>query len=217
MPRWLPYALLFLALLGVVTYGLLRPSVEPSLEGPDAQARLDTVPRTIGDWTNSTDNPLSDRTVNVGRFQAYLNRVYSHPKSGAAVSVMVLYGEPGDIGAHDPKVCYAGSGWDLDGLPRKARVGEVDTGKTTGSELWSARFRRQEESLQVYWGWGVNGDWQAADNPRFTFARYRRIYKVYAQRVLATATATPSAATTDPLAEFVPKFLYSVNDAVLSH
>ncbi len=211
MPRWLPFALLFLALLGVLAYGLLRPSAGPSREPLDVQARFDTIPRTIGDWTNTTDNTLSDRTVNVGRFQAYLSRVYTHPTLGAAVSVMVLYGEPGDTGAHDPKVCYAGSGWNLDGLPRKARVGEAESGKSTTSELWSARFRKSEESLHVYWGWGVNGEWQAADNPRFTFASHRRIYKVYAQRMIAN-TAPPS--TTDPLAEFVPKFLSCVNDAV---
>jgi Protein of unknown function (DUF3485) len=215
MPRWLPYALLFLALFGVVAYGLLRPSAEPSREPADVQARFDSVPRTIGEWANATDNPLTDRTVNVGGFQAYLNRVYTHPKSGAAVSVMVLYGETGDIGAHNPEVCYAGSGWTLDGLPRKARVGEADTAKTTPSELWSARFRKQEESLQVYWGWGANGSWQAAENPRFTFSRHRRIYKVYAQRVVATAAPSPTAA--DPLAEFLPKLLSCVNDAVSAH
>jgi hypothetical protein len=212
MPRWLPFALVFLALFGVVAYGLVRPAAEPGRDPADVQARFDSVPRTIGEWTNSTDNPLTDRTVNVGGFQAYLNRVYTHPKSGAAVSVMVLYGEPGDIGAHDPKVCYAGSGWDLDGLPRKARVGEADTGKTPASELWSARFRKQEESLQVYWGWGANGDWRASDNPRFTFARHRRIYKVYAQRLVAPAAPAQAV---DPLTEFVPKFLSCVNDATL--
>ncbi len=211
MPRWLPYALLFLALLGVVAYGLLRPSAEPSREPADVQARFDAVPRTIGEWTNATDNPLAEKTVNIGRFQAYLNRVYTHPKLGAAVSVMVLYGEPGDIGAHEPKVCYAGSGWDLDGLPRKVRVGEADTGHTPTSELWSARFRKSEESLLVYWGWGANGEWRAADDPRLAFARHRRIFKVYAQRVLAN---TPPAGAADPLAEFVPKLLSCVNDAV---
>jgi hypothetical protein len=211
MTRWLPFALLFLALFGVVAYGLFRPAAEPSREPADVQQRLDAVPRAIGDWVNKTDDPLTEKTVNVGRFQAYLNRAYTQPRTGVAVSVMVLYGEPGDIGAHDPKVCYAGSGWTLDGVPGKERVGEADGGSGATAELWSARFRRREDSLRVYWGWGANGDWRAADNPRFTFARHRRIYKVYAQRVTPD-TAPPS--TADPLAEFVPKFLGCVNDAV---
>ena len=210
MTRCLPFALVFVVLFGVVAYGLFRPAAEPSCDPADVQHRLNTVPRNIGGWVNAEDHPLSDRAVNVGRFQAYLNRVYTQPGSGVAVSVMVLYGEPGDIGAHDPTVCYAGSGWQLDGFPRKVTVGEADTGKPPVSELWSARFRRQEDSLQVYWGWGTNGEWRAADNPRFTFARHRRIYKVYAQRMVAN-TAPPS--TTDPLAEFVPKFLSCVNAA----
>ncbi len=211
MTRWLPFALVFVVLFGVVAYGLFRPAAEPSREPADVQQRLDSIPRTIGDWVNKADDPVPEKTVTVGRFQAYLNRVYAQPRTGATVSVMVLYGEPGDIGAHDPKVCYAGSGWTLDGIPGKARVGEADGGLREAAELWSARFRRQEDALHVYWGWGANSDWQAADNPRFTFARHRRIYKVYAQRMIAN-TAPPS--TTDPLAEFVSKFLSCVNDAV---
>lgn len=209
MTRWLPFALVFVILFGVVAYGLFRPAAEPCREPADVQKRFDGIPRTIGDWVNKTDDPLTERTVNVGRFQAYLNRAYTQTQTGASVSVMVLYGEPGDIGAHDPKVCYAGSGWTLDENPRKAAVGNA-SGPVPTAELWSAKFRRQEDSLHVYWGWGANGDWRAADNPRFTFARYHRMYKVYAQRVISNTT--PSAA--DPLTEFVPKFLGCVNDAV---
>lgn len=211
MTRWLPLALIFVVLLGVVGYGLFRPAAEPSREPSDVQQRLNAIPRSIGDWVNQSDDPLTERTVNVGRFQAYLNRVYTRPRTGASVSVMVLYGEPGDIGAHDPAVCYAGSGWALDCAPGKARVGEADGGPIAPPELWSATFRRQESALRVYWGWGANGDWRAADNPRFTFARHRRIYKVYAQRVMPNAT--PPAAP-EPLAEFLPEFLGCVNDAV---
>jgi hypothetical protein len=211
MPRWLPIPLVLLALVGVAAYGLLRPSAVPSREPADVQARLDSVPRTLGGWTNTTDTPLAERTVNTGRFQAYLNRVYTQPKTGTSVSVMVLYGEPGDIGAHDPKVCYAGSGWELDGFPCKTAVDDSDAGQTQASELWSARFRKKDESLQVYWGWGANGDWRASDNPRFTFAAHRRIFKVYAQRLVPSGAP---AATPDPLAEFVPLLLKSVADAV---
>jgi hypothetical protein len=58
----------------------------------------------------------------------------------------------------------------------------------------------------------VNGGWQAADNPRFAFARHRRIYKLYAQRVVADGPTPPAAP--DPLAEFLPRFLDRLNDAV---
>lgn len=218
MPRWLPIALVLLVLLGVAAYGLLRPGMEPGREPADVQQRLDGVPRKIGLWVCGDDVPLTDRTVNTGRFQAYLNRSYTNAETGSAIAVMVLYGEPGDIGAHDPKVCYAGSGWDLSEQPRKATVAEPG-GKS--AELWSARFRKQDQGLQVYWGWGANGDWRADDNPRFTFARHHRIFKLYAQRVLTTGPSSPpvrgsppAEPPVDPLAEFVPRFLRSLDDAL---
>jgi EpsI family protein len=210
MSRWLPVALVLVVLGGVAAFGLLRPGVDPGRDPADVQHRLDAIPRKLSGWACGDDMPLSERAVNVGRFQAYLNRTYTHP-DGAAVSVLVLYGEPGDIGAHDPRQCYAGSGWELDGTPDKRAVGKSGSGVTT--ELWSARFRKQNESLQVYWGWGVNGDWRADDNPRFTFARHRRILKVYAQRLLPPG-ATAVEPTHDPLAEFVPTFLQCVDDAL---
>lgn len=206
MTRLWPVAAVVLALLGVGVYGLLRPGAEASREPADVQQRLNGVPLRIDRWTSEGDQPLSERTVNVGRFQAYLNRSYTEP-GGAAVAVMVLYGEPGDIAAHDPTVCYAGSGWTLADTPKPVPVGG------SGTTLWTARFRKNAGELEVYWGWGVNGDWRAADNPRFAFARHRRIYKLYAQRLLADGSHPPSAP--DPLAEFLPLFLHRLDEAVL--
>jgi hypothetical protein len=216
MPRWLPFALVFVALLGVAAYGLLRPAAVPSRDPADVQQRLHAIPAVIGGWASRGDVPLTERAVNVGQFQAYLNRVYTNADRGASVAVMVLYGEPGDVGAHDPTVCYAGGGWVLDGNPCKTRVGETDTVEPTPQELWSARFRKQNESLQVYWGWGANGDWRADDNPRFAYARHRRIYKVYFQRLLADRPPPPAGGgtTPEPLTEFVPTFLTRLKDAV---
>lgn len=214
MPRWLPFVLVFLALGGVAAYGLLRPGVEPGREPADVQQRLHAVPAAINGWVCRGDLPLAERTVNVGQFQAYLNRIYTNGDRSASVAVMVLYGEPGDIGAHDPKVCYAGSGWELSDSPRKASVRTPDG---ADQELWFSTFRKQNESLQVYWGWGVNGDWRADDNPRFSYARHRRIYKVYFQRLLADPPASPAGGRTtppEPLTEFLPAFLARLNETV---
>lgn len=201
MSRLWPIGVVVLALLGVGVYGVLRPGMGPSREPADVQRRLNEVPRQIGRWRSGEDVPLDDRTVNVGRFQAYLNRPYTHADTGAAVWVQVLYGEPGDIAAHDPAVCYAGRGWVLADTPRPTPVGD------SGDALWTARFRKNADALEVYWGWGVDGDWRAADNPRFAFARHRRIYKLYAQRVASDDRA-------DPLTEFLPLFLHRLDEAV---
>jgi hypothetical protein len=108
-------------------------------------------------------------------------------------------------------VCYAGSGWALDGIPAKADVGETDTKKNV--QLWSARFRRNEELLQVYWGWTATGDWHAADNPRFLFARHRKIFKLYAQQVVTNTAFSPDRGA---LESFVPAFLRRLDTVVTS-
>lgn len=205
MSRLWPLAAVLLALIGVGVYGVLRPGAEPGRDPADVQRRLTEVPVRIDRWTSTGDEPLDARTLNVGRFQAYLNRTYTRD-DGAAVGVMVLYGEPGDIAAHDPTVCYAGGGWELTGRPTPTPVGG------SRDSLWAARFRKSAAGLDVYWGWGVNGVWRAADNPRFEFARHRRIYKLYAQRVVADGPTPP--ATPDSMADFLPRFLDRLTDAV---
>ncbi len=31
----------------------------------------------------------------------------------------------------------------------------------------------------MFWGWGLNGDWSAPENPRFAFRGQSYLYKIY--------------------------------------
>ena len=97
---------------------------------------------------------------------------------------MILYGSPGGLGAHDPKTCYAGTGFEQKGAGVRVNFGK------DGPDLWNARFERTgpaNAALDVYWGWGTKGNWQAPDQPRLSFAGEGRIYKIYIQRAVDPA------------------------------
>src|SRR5437764_8305353 len=71
-------------------------------------ARLDRVPRVVGDWhaelleTGQRDDPSLAGQL----YLRYLNR-----KTGEAVSVALVCGRPGPVCIHTPDVCYAASGY----------------------------------------------------------------------------------------------------------
>ncbi len=204
MPRWVPIAALVLALGGVVAYGLLRPGTAPGRDPADVQARLNTIPRTLGAWTAEGDNKLSERTMTTGRFEAYFGRTYTHPKAGG-VAVLLVYGEAGDVGTHDPTVCYVGGGYERCETLAKVRIPD----RTPTAEFNASKFSKKEQTVAVYWGWGADASgWQAPENPRFAFATHRRLYKLYAQ---SSESGSP---TSDPVAEFLPLFLPALADAL---
>jgi hypothetical protein len=43
-----------------------------------------------------------------------------------------------------------------------------------------------QRNLRIFWSWNATGPWQAPENPRFTFARYPVLHKLYLIREMAT-------------------------------
>jgi len=191
-------------LLGVAAWSALRPGAADSEAPAAATARLNAVPLTIGEWVGS-ESEINLKAMRVAEAEAYLSRTYRNRSEG--YTVMILYGSPGGLGAHDPKTCYAGTGFDQRGASAQY---PLPGGR---GELWNARFEREKAeraALDVYWGWGTRGDWQAPDRPRLAFAGEGRIYKIYLQRaVAANAGAEPK-----PAGEFLGPFLDEVRIAL---
>ena len=191
-------------LLGVGAWSALRPGAADSEAPAAATARLAGLPLTIGDWTGS-DSEVNLKAMRVAEAEAHLSRTYRNRSE--AYTVMILYGSPGGLGAHDPKTCYAGTGFEQRGSSVKVPLADG------GGELWNARFERtapNRVTLDVYWGWGTNGTWHAPEQPRLTFAGEGRIYKIYLQRVVAAN----SGAELKPAGEFQEPFLHEVKQAL---
>jgi hypothetical protein len=217
MPRWLVIAI---AVVGLVVAAVVdrRMSGVESGDVREAAAKLDGVPREFGDWT-STEVPMSDKVLRVAEAAGHVSRVYANRKNGVRVGVLLLCGPTGPIGAHEPKYCYGGNGYDMSGEPQKRAIGLPDGGTAA---YWSVLFEKRsgprEDPIRVCWMWGADGEWQAATDPRTEYALHRALYKLYVNRPDPPApSGTPrfsSGTAPDPIDEFLTAFLPEVNKAL---
>lgn len=211
--RWIILVVSAVGLLAVGTWTIVREGHGDATPPAVVQARLDALPMTVGPWVGR-DNPVSVKTMKVAEAEAYLSRTYEHETTKEQVAVLVMYGTPGALGAHTPEVCYGGAGYKACGKPARCdfhRELQVD-----GIDLWTSRFEKKGDAAQldVWWGWGVEGLWGAADDPRASYARHSRIYKIYASRTVP-AGPRPSAAA-DPTVSFLRPFLQAATQAVFA-
>jgi hypothetical protein len=211
MRRWLVIGLAVGALIAAAVVERRTSGVE-SGDVREAAAKLAAVPPAFGDWT-STEVPMEDKVLRVAGAVGHVSRVYANRKNNWGVTVLLLCGPTGPIGAHEPRDCYAGNGYDMSGDPQRRAVG-LPGGPT--ATYWSARFERKsaaapdELALRVCWMWGTDGDWRAATDPRAEYALRRALYKLYVSR---TEARTPPSAP-DSIEAFLTEFLPEVNRAL---
>ena len=204
-----PVLALLIVFAGFALFALLQPGLAPGQSPDEVGARLDSVPLTIGNWTG-TDNERTDKDskdMRVAGALASISRRYRDEK-GNEISLLVLYGKPAYMGAHSPQVCYGAIGF-----RECAQQSQKDFGSS--NQLWYIRFendRSSRETLAVYWGWGINGQWQAPENPRTTFSDQGAIYKVYIQR----GTGESKTGEEDPiLRQFTKEFLTVLSEKIV--
>jgi len=177
-----------------------------------AQARLDSVPLNFGPW-RGREREVDPRVLRAAEALAHSNREYVHERTGKSWNVLLLFGNTGAQGAHDPEVCYRGSGFRRFDTPTHYRLTPEQTGGPV--DLWSARFERPEPApatmLHVYWGWGHEGGWEAPDNPRFELVGRKMVYKIYAQAPTTGPSDTEPANLPDA---FLIPFYREVNKAL---
>ncbi len=213
--RWL---VIGLAVAGLVAAAVVEYATSDASSGDvrAAAAKLKAVPPAFGDWT-STEVEMEEKVLKVAEAAGHVSRTYTNRKNKAQVSVLLLCGPTGPIGAHSPEVCYAGNGYAMSGEQRKMTV--VLPGGATAN-YWSVRFEKKppatEPPLRVCWMWGTNGsDWQASENPRTDFALHRALYKLYVVRhEVRTPDGAPTSAAPDAIHEFLTTFLPEVKKAL---
>lgn len=203
-------------ILGVAVVGLLAAAVYEALTTDrwgatqnvrEAADKLAGVPATFGDWT-STEVPQSEKVLRVAEAAGHVSRVYRNRKNGSEVTVLLLCGASGPIGAHLPEYCYAGNGYEKRGDAQRVAL-------TNGASYWSIRFEKKPPTadvpLRVCYAWGTEGEWEAATNPRSQFALKPALYKLYAVRAEPRELA-PGA--NEPIHAFLTDFLPEVKKAL---
>jgi hypothetical protein len=196
-------ALLVLAGAGAYELRARTARVDPAAAAA-IQARMDAIPKTIGDWIGEDrdyDARQQDRT---GSFAA-LHRMYRNAKTNETVAVLILAGPAQEIGAHDPNRCYVGAGYRPVGAAVRKSAPEGTLDGPCG--YWIARFDTDTfpaASLQVLWAWSTDGRWIASDNARYDFVREPALYKIYISRRITAVDADEVDPTERLVTEFFP-------------
>jgi hypothetical protein len=207
-----PVAAVALLVLFGLAEGLWTHRWVRSAEISTAHDRLEQVPLSIGEWTGR-DRELDARQLTLGRIDGYVYRDYVNRVSNEVVSILLLCGQPGPVAVHTPDVCYAGAGYGM--VAPAVRRTVASPGLEQPAEFWVGNFRRDNspspDPLRIYWGWNATGAWQAAGNPRFAFARYGVLYKLYVIRHL---TSINDPMENDPSQKFLEVLLPALQQAL---
>jgi Protein of unknown function (DUF3485) len=177
-----------------------------------AVARLDRVPRSVGDW-EGRDVDMDRRQIERAQIQGYLSRKYRNVRDGREITVLLVCGRPGPISVHTPDVCYAGAGYEAGAPPVP---GDLAAGDHRAAFL-KARFTKADalvpETLDIFWAWNARGVWEAPANPRIGFAPYEALFKVY---VIAGRSGAEAATPVEPAVDddFAKLMLTALNRAL---
>ncbi|HJT77773.1 MAG TPA: exosortase-associated EpsI family protein [Gemmataceae bacterium] len=148
-----------------------------------AVARLPQGPCDLGDWHGEPSAFDPAELAKAGVAGSWVEQ-FRRRGDGSVVLVMLLCGRPGEIAVHRPEHCYSGAGYEMLGAPAPCTLDLA--GDAAPAQLWTARFRKPEAAeareLRIFWTWYGGGSWQAPAYPRFAFARYPALYKLYAVR-----------------------------------
>ena len=187
----------FLTVSGIV-HGMWsnRWSDAAQVEGKDL---LSGINGEIGDWhpgeflqINPADVPAKTKCV---------SRRFEPLKDGRPMVVSLTSGGPGAVAVHTPDVCYLGAGYQLRGAVTRQSIPLAD-GAT--ASFWVADFVKNrasgDEAIRVRWSWTANGNWEAPDYPRWSFARVPVLYKLY---IVHPLTDDDDLTKNDPYRKFV--------------
>ncbi len=215
MMRTLPLvAAIALVVFSGVAQGLWTHRWTASRELESAVARLDRIPRNVGDWEGQ-DQVLDREQLKEARISGHLMRRYRSRRDGSVVTVLLVCGPTGPIAVHTPDICYRGVGYELDADPERVVVRPGGGGSP--ADFWCADFRKQNAllplGLRIYWAWATADIWKAPDNPRLTFAGRPALYKLYV--ICEMADLRTSTERRDPGLEFIRAFLPALEKALV--
>lgn len=202
MKRYLPLTVAALIAFAGVVHGLWTDRWNISDEPGASAARLEQLPLTLGDWQGQIVEKDTQPPAGV---VGYLCRRYTHAGTGAVVTLVLVTARPGPACIHTPDACYVASGYKMSSLGKHTAKTEPP------AEFWTAPFHKQkaadQRSLRIFWAWNATGTWQAPDSPRFAFARYPVLHKLYLIREMTAPTElVDDDASLDFMRQFQPAF-----------
>jgi len=188
---------------GLITERWKDKSVSKELE---AASRLleAKFPEKFGTWELERELESDPKELERAGAVGHISKLYRNVRTKAMVSAFVVCGTPHDASGHTPDRCYPGAGFEIGESEHRHGVPLTDGRK---AETFTGTFRKQGQTLRVFWTYGVDGKWIAPQIARIELAGTAAVYKLYA---IVDETGLPGGEATligsDFLAALLPAF-----------
>jgi hypothetical protein len=151
-------------------------------EKPVADTRLlnlPAFPKEAGEWQMVDDSTLEKSAEEMLEAKSAIVRTYRHRGNLTLIRIAMVSGPVGPIAVHTPDICFTSSSFLMIGDRTSVNIAAKPTsdgqppGDAPGGTFWKSRFRGtdlDETGLFSYYAWSDGGPWQAAANPRVSFA-----------------------------------------------
>jgi len=206
---WAPLLLGLVALIGVtlaqgkVTGRWSGKNVSEELR-EDAARLESSFPKEFGAWKMVGETEADPAQLKVAGAVGHISREYQNVDSGARVGVFVVCATPSDASGHTPDRCYPSAGFEIAEQEHRENI-QLPDGTT--AEAFSGSFKKQGESLRIFWTYAVTGKWVAPQIARIELANSPVVFKIYA---IIDETAMPrgegSRTGLQFLADLIPEF-----------
>jgi hypothetical protein len=134
-------------------------------------------PKKFGDWEFETELESDPKELERAGAVGHVSRLYRNVRTKGRVSAFVVCATPHDASGHTPDRCYPGAGFEIGESEHRQTVPLAD-GRS--AETFTGTFRKQGQTLRVFWTYGVDGTWIAPQIARFELKGADAVYKLYA-------------------------------------
>ncbi len=217
MTRWLLAAVASLALIAAgLVHGFWTDRWNASADLQESAERLHQVALNIGEWEGRNEE-VKPGQVGPG-VTGCIHRRYFNRRLGVEVVLALVNGRPGPVATHTPDVCYGASGYVVQ---KRAHVDVPLDTKAGSAQFWRSDAERKRATdttkLRIYWAWSSGQGWQAPDDARLAFPRFRHpvLHKLYVLRDIAGEGQMGKAARQEEPCEVFLKELLPHLDRVL--
>ena len=173
--------LLIAGLVLTILSGILRGRIDTrwaSHELQQAAVRVNSIPKTLGDWTAPELRQLDDDAARMLRCEGHTVGSFQEQGSKDLVSMVLLVGPAGPLAVHTPDVCYGSNNYTVARNRERKIIVDSEGNEHEFSVITFKENRAGNRLLRVYYAWNHAGEWVAPSSPRTSFAGIPMLYKI---------------------------------------
>jgi hypothetical protein len=174
----------------------------------DAAILERVFPERFGDWELESELESDPKELERAGAVGHIARLYRNVRTKSRVSAFMVCATPHDASGHTPDRCYPGAGFEIGESEHRQAVPLTDGRK---AETFTGTFRKQGQTLRVFWTYGVDGKWVAPQIARIELAGTDAVYKLYA---IIDETRIKTAQSMQECFDFLAALLPALDQAV---